>query len=70
MNMTTSNLETIWQQLDDACGALDNATINIASIAKLPSDIKERAAQIDFSAIVALKNEIELLLEERKELNR
>lgn len=64
LNKTKSNLENIWQQLDDACGSLDNAFYNIGSMTGL-EDIKDEASQIDFSAIVALKTMIEELIEKK-----
>lgn len=65
LNKTKSNLELIWQQLDDACGSLDNAFDNIGSMTNL-ENIKADASQIDLSAIVDLKNQIEELIEEKK----
>jgi len=65
-NVTKNNLEIIWEQLDDACGSIDNAMMNINSIGKIPQDIKDKANSIDFSAIVSLKNEIEEILNKMK----
>lgn len=65
MKINRRNLKTLWKQLDDACGALDNATTNIADM-DLPIPLKGRAAIIDISNIVAIKNEIEAILEETK----
>lgn len=66
MNKTDGNLKTVWQQLDDACGALDNALFNIAMMTDMPKDLKDSADSIDFTAIVILKNHIEELLEAKK----
>lgn len=63
-NITKHNLEKIWKQLDDACGSIDNALTNINSIGRMPKYIKNRADYIDFSAIVSLKNEIEVMIED------
>lgn len=64
LNKTKSNLELIWQQLDDACGSLDNAFDNIGRIVG-EEQIKDDASRIDFSAIVDLKNQIEELIEKK-----
>jgi len=58
-----SSLHTLWHQLDDACGSLDNAFMSIAMMEdNIPSDVKEAVDSIDFSAIVTLKNRIEELM--------
>lgn len=66
MNVTENNLQTVWKQLDNACGEIDNATMNIAEMKNLPDDVKQLAERVDFGTLVALKNKIEELLEKKK----
>jgi hypothetical protein len=64
-NVTKNQLEKIWEQLDTACGALDNATYALASMNKLPDDVKQSLERVDVSAIISLKNKIEELMQTR-----
>lgn len=68
MNVTENNLQTVWKQLDNACGEIDNALMNIAAMKNLPDNIKRMADRVgvDFETLVALKNEIEMLQEEKQ----
>jgi hypothetical protein len=70
---TTMSLKKAWKLIDDACGSLDNATYRINTVSvkgKLPEEtvkrIDKKLEMVDFSALVALKNEIEEILEEDK----
>lgn len=65
INKTKSNLERVWENLDNACGSLENAFFDIASMVEMPEEIKKGYEGIDFSAIVNLKNEIEEMIEEK-----
>lgn len=67
-NITKSNLAIILKQLDDACGSIDNAVININTIKKIPQEIKDSANNIDFSTIISVKNQVEELLENMYDL--
>lgn len=66
INKTENNLQMVWNQLDDACGLIENAFTNLGSMSGLPENIKKGVDQIDFSAIVGLKNEVEALIEQIK----
>lgn len=68
MNVTENNLKTVQEQLDNACGDVDNALMNIAAMKNLPDDIKKMAERVgvDFETLVALKNKIEMLIEEKQ----
>lgn len=56
-------LERAYNNLDDACGSLDNALMDLHDCMELiPDDIKKSIDNIDFSSLVSLKNEIEILL--------
>lgn len=66
-------LKKAWKQIDDSCGSLDSAMYNINSVVvkgKLTEEqakrIDKKLERVDFSALVALKNEIEEILEEDK----
>jgi len=70
---TTMSLKKAWKLIDDACGSLDNAMYRINTVAvkgKLSEEqtkrIDKKLERVDFSALVALKNEIEEILEEDK----
>jgi hypothetical protein len=65
VNKTVGNLKQVWQGLDDACGSLDNVFHTLAKMTDMPEDIKKSIGMIDFSAIVAIKNEVEKLIEEK-----
>lgn len=65
MKNNKRNLKVIWRQLDNACGSLDNATINISSMEGLPDDLVKEIESIDISQIVNIKNRIEELIEEK-----
>ena len=60
---TETNLKEIQQQLDDACGLIDNATIDLNQIANLPSTVSTNLDCLDLSRVVSLKNAIESLIE-------
>lgn len=64
---TVNNLRDIWLQLDNACGSLDNALVDLDSMVGLPDEIKEKAERVDFGEIVNLKNQIEDLI--KKQIN-
>lgn len=68
MKKTVSNLETVWQHLDDACGSLDNALTNISMMKDMPEHVKNSAErlQVEFENIVSLKNKIEEMVESKK----
>lgn len=67
MYKTKKNLETVWNQLDDACGSLDNASYNLGSMTGLPEEVNNLLDSIDLTRIVSLKNEIERLIFEKEE---
>lgn len=62
INKTQNNLQQIWQQLDDACGNLDNALENMGRMV-LPKTILDKLEIIDITKIISLKDEIEKLLD-------
>lgn len=63
LNNRELELRVIWDHLDNACGSLDNALINLGSVEGLNSEIEKSMDGIDFSVIVSLKNMIEEQLE-------
>jgi excisionase family DNA binding protein len=63
---TKKNLNEVWQQLDDACGLIENATTNLAEMSNLPKSLKDTLDQFDFGVIVSLKNEVEELMDKDK----
>lgn len=68
LNKTIGNLEMIWKQLDQSCGFLDNAIINLTSMRNLDQELVndiERAG-LAFQEIVSLKNQVEEMIEEKK----
>ena len=70
INKTEKNLKLIWEQLDNASGNLYNALDNLARMVDLSDDMKRQADMIDITRIDGLKQEIEQLLEDRKELKK
>jgi hypothetical protein len=68
INKTEKNLELIWKFLDDASGDLYNALDNLARMVDLSDDIKRQADMIDVTRIDGLKQEIEELIENKKEI--
>lgn len=62
---TIKDLELIWKQLDDASGSLYNAKEKLSEI-DLPDTVVSEADMIDITRIVGLKEQIELLIEEKK----
>jgi ABC-type transporter Mla subunit MlaD len=67
INKTVKNLQTIWQQLDNASGELYNALDNLARMVELSDEIKRQADMIDITRIDGLKQEIEDLIHLKKE---
>jgi hypothetical protein len=68
LNKTVGNLKTVWKQLDESCGLLDNAIINLTSMRNLDQEMIndiERAG-LAFQEIVSLKNEVEEMIENKK----
>ncbi len=65
INKTKKNLQEIWKQIDDVCGLLDNVFFTLGSMT-LPDHIKDGVEAIDISAIIGLKNDIEILMEEKE----
>lgn len=63
---TKDNLATVWNQLDEACGSLDNATMALGSMTNLPDNVVKAMEGVDFSALVTLKNAVEEMLEEKE----
>lgn len=70
LNKTEKNLELIWKQLDDASGSLYNALDNLARMVDLSETIQRQADMIDVTRIDGLKHEIELLIEEKKSIEK
>jgi len=70
INKTEKNLKLIWEQLDNASGNLYNALDNLARMVDLSDDMKRQADMIDITRIDGLKQEIEQLLEDRKEVKK
>jgi len=65
MNKTENNLQTVWEQLDNASGELDNALTNLGMMRNIPGEVKKSIDLIDTSQIVNLKNEIEKLMNKK-----
>lgn len=59
---TKNNLQEIWNKLDDACGNIENASIELSQMSCLPDNVVSAIDMVDFSSIVNLKNEIEELM--------
>jgi hypothetical protein len=53
-------------KLDKAYENLESAFVLIEGMADIPKDLKQAMNQIDLSAISGAKQEIEILLEEKK----
>ena len=70
LNKTLKNLETVWKQLDNASGELYNALDNLADMVDLSDNIRRQSEMIDISRIDGLKQEIEALIEMKKEVER
>lgn len=64
-NKTDNNLRLIWEQLDNASGALYNALDTLARMSDLPETMKRQADMIDVSRIDILKNEVEDLFKKK-----
>lgn len=58
---TKNNLQEIWNKLDDACGNIENASIELSQMS-LSDNVVSAIDMVDFSSIVNLKNEIEELM--------
>lgn len=65
VNKTVANLQTIWQQLDDASGSLYNASHSIGSMTD-NEEINREMGYIDITAIDTLKNKIEEMIEQKQ----
>lgn len=68
-NKTKNNLRKVWEQLDNASGEIYNALESISRMTDLPDTIKRQVEMIDVSRIDMLKNEIEELIQTKKENN-
>lgn len=66
LNRTEGNLQRIWNDLDNACGLLDNAITELSSMPSISEDLKNKIESFDITEIVGLKNKIEELIEEKK----
>lgn len=56
-------LKEIWRHLDEACGHLDEAFIEMSKLKHYGLDVEREINTIDFDAIVSLKNKIEKEIE-------
>ncbi|AZU98990.1 hypothetical protein pW2_167 [Bacillus phage pW2] len=65
VNKTVNNLKRVWQQLDDASGAVYNALENLAQMTDLDQKIKRQVDMIDVTRIDGLKQEIEEMIKEK-----
>jgi hypothetical protein len=65
-NKTVANLQLLWQQLDDASGALYNATDTLARMVDLPDEIQTGLDRIDIGLIDGVKERIEIMIEEKQ----
>lgn len=65
MRLTKKNLQEIWNLLDSASGNLEQAFNLMSQIPTMPEEVVDDAERIDFSAIVALKMDIEDLIERK-----
>lgn len=63
---TKDNLATVWNQLDEACGSLDNARMMLGDMTNLPENVVKAMYGVDFSALVALKNAVEEMIEKKE----
>lgn len=64
VNASRRKLMRVWRQLDNACGELYNAKDN-ASV--LPEDIRDKLERIDVTQIVAVKEQVEILLDKMRD---
>lgn len=63
VNKTEGNLKTVWNQLDNASGELYNALDNLARMVDIDPEAKRLSNMVDITAIDALKNYIEELVQ-------
>lgn len=62
VNKTVNNLKRVWQQLDDASGAVYNALDNLSQMTDLNPQIQRQADMIDVTRIDGLKQEVEEMI--------
>ena len=64
INKTQNNLQTVWNELDLGYEHIERAIENLSRMVDLPTELKRMIDQYDLSGISALKQEVEVLMEE------
>lgn len=63
---TKKNLQTVWNQLDEALGNIDNATYSLACMSDIPKDVQDVVDRIDTGQLIIVRDTIGKLLEEKE----
>lgn len=72
VNKTINNLEKVWIQLDQADGLLNNAIFTLMAMKNFDQEMQDKIERTNdsFDQIVNLKNDIEKLIEEKRNENK
>ena len=65
LNKTTNNLQSVWNDLDLAYEYMEKAIDKMCSMSGLPIELRNQVDRFDISAISALKEHIEIVMEEK-----
>ncbi|WP_206459387.1 hypothetical protein [Anaerovorax sp. IOR16] len=65
LNKTEKNLQKVWDDLDKAYEHLEFAIYDISRMTDIPEGIKQSIKALDITAIPVIKEQIELLIENK-----
>ena len=68
INKTQNSLNSVWNDLDIVSEKLDAALTKLEAMVDLPKDLQSEIDRFDVSAILSLKNQVEMLLEKKYDL--
>lgn len=66
INKTENNLQKAWNNFDKAYELLEAAIEDLSKMKDIPSDLQEMIDTFDLTMISCMKEQIELLLEQKK----
>lgn len=70
MNKTIKNLQEIWDKLDGAYELMEDAFEALESMSGIPDDLKKEMDRFDLSSISSLKQQIEMIMQEKESFDK
>lgn len=65
LNKTINNLQSVWNDLDLAYEYMEKAIEKMCNMSGLPIELRNQVDRFDISVISALKEQIEIVMEEK-----